>query len=503
MSDKENGVPVVRHLAVKFSMLLAAIIIVLSVSMILLLRLNVRSRLNGELVSAVNAICASLLQSDSPDAVQNVELPYYVVFAVYDAQSGDMIFTNDPFLPLLPLTRTTPRRYTERNYFTDGDLDILYYARLYSKNDAIALINDENYAMQSERVQQDGDYVQQINSGEYIVQSALNMDTDTAEQLVSDLPRILLFVMLPLLLVSYFAALLISKRTMKSVHDMTETARKISSTQLDMRLPVSNKGDEFDALAQTFNDLLSRLQKDFEREKQFTADVSHELKTPLAVMLGHANLLKRWGKDDRVQLEKSLDALINEVHSMEAIIRNLLQISHLENGIVRTNKTRVDVHMLFERLSSDTAAWASGVSFSQDVAVRYVFADEELLYEACTIVISNSVKFAGAHAHIALSCEQADQNDFCDLIISDDGPGIASSALQYIFDRFYRADEAHERSNGGSGLGLSIVKSIIHVLGGYVRAENNLPHGAKIILTLLKAPAETVGTRTAQALISD
>ena len=473
-----------------------------------------RTRQSRELVSAAALLREAILQNDSLDAVQNVELPYYVLFAVYNAQSGEVIFTNDPFLLPLPPIHATPRRYTEKNYFTDGDLDILYYAL--SSNKGRTDIHNAGDLHSDERIE-----------SEYIIQTALNLDTDTASALISDLPKILLIVMLPLLLVSYFAALLISKRTMKSVRDMTETARQISSAQLDMRLPVSNRDDEFDALAQTFNDLLSRLQKDFEREKQFTADVSHELKTPLAVILGHANLLKRWGKDDKAQLEKSLAALANEAHSMEAIINNLLQLSRLESGVVNICKTRVDVAALFERLVADTRAWASGVSFSccvgcaQDAssasfsqqidcvqnaesatavtatrkasaqgqanaqiktASQYVLADEELLYEACTIIISNSIKFAGKDVHITLSCGQAARRGFCDITISDNGPGIANSTLSHIFERFYRGDEAHERSAGGSGLGLSIVQSIVHALGGSVRAEGG--RGAKIIMSL-------------------
>ena len=128
---------------------------------------------------------------------------------------------------------------------------------------------------------------------------------------------------------------------MMAVRVMTETAKKISASKLDTRLPVTGKGDDFDALAKTFNDLLSRLQTDFERERQFTADVSHELKTPLAVILGHANLLRRWGKNDPDRLESSLASLIREAHSMESIIGNLLQMTRIENGFIPIHEAEV------------------------------------------------------------------------------------------------------------------------------------------------------------------
>ena len=119
---------------------------------------------------------------------------------------------------------------------------------------------------------------------------------------------------------------------MKPVKEITRAAEKISSTNLETLLPVSNHNDELDYLAQTFNRLFESLKKDFERERNFTSDVSHELKTPVAGILGQANLLKRWGKNDPVQLEQSLDLIITEASAMNSIITNLLQISKLENG---------------------------------------------------------------------------------------------------------------------------------------------------------------------------
>ena len=142
----------------------------------------------------------------------------------------------------------------------------------------------------------------------YVIQTALNMDTDTAEAILSGLPRMLALIGMPLLFISYGAAFFIFGRTMRTVRAMTQAAQKIGAANLGERLPVTNKGDDFDELAKTFNGLLSRLQTDFERERQFTADVSHELKTPLAVILGHANLIRRWGKDDPNRLEQSLAA---------------------------------------------------------------------------------------------------------------------------------------------------------------------------------------------------
>ncbi|EMB45348.1 sensor histidine kinase [Treponema denticola] len=256
---------------------------------------------------------------------------------------------------------------------------------------------------------------------------------------------------------------------------------EIGASNLDERLPVTDKGDDFDELAKTFNNLLSRLQTDFARERQFTADVSHELKTPLAVILGYANMLRRWGKDDPDRLEHSLSVLIREAHSMQSIIENLLRIARFENGSIKIKAAPLSIPALFERLIDETKTYAPGISFDTHIEVETIHTDAELLHQACTIIISNSVKFAGENAHIILSAEYEDSYI---ISISDNGPGIEEDALPHIFDRFYRGDAAHVRSAGGAGLGLSIVKSIMQVLGGSVSAENGEEKGAVIIMQL-------------------
>ena len=452
----------IRQLSLRFSLLFAVMIALFSAGIILLLRSGIRQQQNRELISAAQAIAEALRNERIQDI--DADLPYYITFSVYKSGSQDVIATNDPFLPLLPLTPRRAERYTAKHYFIDGDLNILYYAEL---------VHAEH---------------------DYGIQTALNMDSDTAESIISGLPNILAALTVPLLFFSYIAAFFMTKRTMRSVRTITDAAKKISGSNLTERLPVTGKGDEFDELAKTFNALLSRLQTDFERERRFTADVSHELKTPLAVILGHANLLRRWGKNDPDRLEKSLSALIREAHTMEAIIKNLLQITRLENGHIQIHKTSIDTAQFFRRLIGNTQSYAPNASFTEHIGMKTVSTDEELLYQVCTIIISNSIKFAGETAHIELSVQPTVEMDSlpdapapesaCSISITDNGPGIEQSILPHIFERFYRGDAAHTRWAGGAGLGLSIAASIVHALGGSMSAANNQDTGVCIILQL-------------------
>lgn len=186
--------------------------------------------------------------------------------------------------------------------------------------------------------------------------------------------------------------------------------------------------------------------------------------------------------------------IIAEAHSMEAIIENLLQMTRLENGRVEIHKTPIAVAEFFKRLIDSTQSYAPNVSFTESIGLPTIYTDEALLHQVCTIIISNSVKFAGEYTHIELSVQplleaerlpDAPASEGAYIIsISDNGPGIAQDILLHIFERFYRGDAAHTRGTGGAGLGLSIAASIVHALGGSISAVNTQNTGACIMLQL-------------------
>src|SRR5574344_114414 len=422
-------------------------------------------------------------------------LPYYILFTVYAEDSDEVIETNDPFLPQLPLTGGRSERYRRTGYFIDGDLNILYCAKKY-------------YAE---------------NGNTFTVQAALNMDRDTSEQLILRLPKMLLIIFAPLLLISFWVALLMTRRVLRPVGEMTSAARRISSANLDKQLPVTGRGDELDTLALTFNGMFARLKEEFDRERQFTANVSHELKTPLAVIFGQTSLLQRWGKNDPKQLDKSLAALMSESETMETIIVNMLLLSRLESGAAKPNCARVDLAPLFARIEKDTHGWSPDTQFETVVngatapsASVAVFADEELLYQVFTIIVSNSIKFSPHPAQIKITADKItnslqqnativpvlQQNNIASpqqhsscihISFTDNGPGIALDVLPHVFERFYRGDKSHNRNAGGAGLGLSIAKEIITVMGGTIEASslesngsegNERKHGAVVTITM-------------------
>lgn len=455
---------VALRLALRFSLLVTVAVILLSVSFIGVLNLNVQNQKSEELSEAAYQVQNGLdVNEDGEEIIdyEKFQLPYYVSFTAYkiDSETGDVITigTNDPYLPLLAATGEKARKHIEKDFFLDGDLNIYYLTR-------------ELDTSLSETV---------------IIETALNMEIDSSTRMMSELPKAMLLLLIPVLVLSFFISLIITKRTMQPVKKMTATAKDLSTTNLDTLLPVSKHNDEIDDMAVTFNDLFKRIKIDFDRERQFTSDVSHELKTPVAVIMGQASLLKRWGKDDPAQLEKSLETIVKESKSMSAIIENLLQISRIENGRIKPKLERFKLDEMFERLKEECLSIKPDLQFEINCREKlFIIADKELLHQVFTVITSNSLKYCDAANidPVKITCEAKEEKDSVYISIKDNGEGFDDKTVEHAFERFYRGDEAHTRSAGGSGLGLSIAKTIIEAMEGTIRAENE--NGAKIIIKL-------------------
>jgi signal transduction histidine kinase len=434
--------------------------ILLSLSFLFCVRSLVKRNQTEMLMASENHILEELDMLEEDDSfLLSSELPYYHTYIAYDADTEEVLATNDPFLPLLKETGGKALHFFEKDFFFDGDLDVLYFAKAHR-------LGDRNI----------------------VIAVSENIENDSFTKLFPQLPSALLLMALPVLLLSFLFSLLLTKNTIKPVTKITRAAQTMTTENLDGQLPLTGRGDEIDELSSTFNDLFLRIKADFDRERQFSSDVSHELNTPLTVISGQAGLLLRWGKDNPEQLEKSLNAIKNEAKSMHAIIENLLQISRVESGRIKPQVCEVDVRELLNRVSEEFVAVAPDVKFEvnyQDCpeAALKISTDLEMLHQVITVLVSNSIKFAGGECRVRLSAEPGRDGGLL-ISESDDGPGIAEETLPHVFERFYRGDEAHTRSAGGSGLGLAIAKTLCDALGAEISAGNCQPHGAQFQLYL-------------------
>ena len=382
---KKNSV--VFKLSLKFSAILTAAVLVIIFLFFTFLRGMMRQQETRGLMRPIHMLTKSLEKNDLFATEKRVrELPFFISCLIYDAKTHQPLFINNNKIPELPLTGNKSKRIYRKKFYPDSDLNIVYIARK----------------------------VDFYDGRSYVIQIVQNTENDGGRRIFSGLPFLILLSSIPILLISFLLSLFITRRTIRPVVKITDTVKTITSANLDTLLPESGTKDELDALAHTFNDLLRKLKTDFERERNFTSNVSHELKTPVAVISGQANLIRRWGKDDPAQLEKSITTILSESKSMNQMITNLMQLSKLDSGIIKPEYTEFSIQELFERIKVELTSLAPNAKIEYSIQKAKILSDEldsikddqnalilsdmELLHQLITIFISNSIKFSLAES---------------------------------------------------------------------------------------------------------
>lgn len=447
---------VVFKLSIKFSAILTAAVILIILIFFMLLRSFGHKQEIRAFKRTINSI-THIIETGAPEQLDKrlSELPFFISYIIYDSHSQEIIRKKFEKTSILPLSPKRPRHLSGKSSYTTRDVNIVY------------MTADCN-----------------TPSGRKLtVQITTNDNNDPGNSFISQMLLLIAAAAVPILVISYLLSLYITKQTIKPVVEITKAAKSISSEKLDQRLPQTGKKDELDNLASTFNELFSKLKNDFDQERSFTSNVSHELKTPVAVILGQANLLRRWGKNDPAQLDKSLDTILQETRSMESIITNLLQLSRLETGKIEPHKEEVDLTAIFLRLEEEFHSVNPSIQFNFDKASENILiTDSELLHQVFVAIISNSCKFKKADLSIELRCNKTDNS--VTIEIEDNGPGFEENIIPHVFERFYRGDSSHNRAAGGSGLGLSISQAIVHSLNGTISASNSKNGGALLTICL-------------------
>ncbi|MDF2520165.1 MAG: ATP-binding region ATPase domain protein [Clostridia bacterium] len=314
-------------------------------------------------------------------------------------------------------------------------------------------------------------YVQIINK--------LSQETVYAGIFIFTLITLVIVIIIIIVIVGYVT----SKRLLQPIYEMTDTVKNVSMNQLDKRLDIRGSQNEFKDLAGTFNDMLDRLKSSYEMQNQFVSDASHELRTPISVIQGYANLLDRWGKDDRKVLDEAVAAIKSESESMKNLIEQLLFLARGDKDTQKLENQDFDTKELIDEIIKESRL----IDEEHDIVSGrnesiLINADRGLLKEAIRIFVDNSVKFTPAGGKIQLQCYS--QEETAVITVEDNGIGISKEDLPHVFDRFYKADKSRTKNTGGTGLGMAIAKWIISKHGGTIRIESEINAGTKIIIAL-------------------
>ncbi len=305
---------------------------------------------------------------------------------------------------------------------------------------------------------------------------------DEIDHALANLFRILIFLIPIALLVSILGGIFLASRSLKPVDDIVKTAREITAGNLSRRIPEPRSNDEIARLIRTLNDMIDRLEKSFERMKQFSADVSHEFKTPLTIIRGEIELALSGGKKAN-ELKKVLINILDEVVRLSNMVDDLLTLYKSDVGQIKFDFKEVDIAGLIRDLLDDVIILAegSGVKIKvEKIEKAIVSGDEMRLKQLFLNLIDNAIKYNKIGGEVLISVEN--KNGFVEISISDTGIGIPDEDINLIFERFYRVDKA--RGRGGIGLGLSIAKWIAESHNGRIEVESKLGQGSKFKVIL-------------------
>ncbi len=297
------------------------------------------------------------------------------------------------------------------------------------------------------------------------------------------------------LILGSFLGWIMTGRVLTPMMEVSKTAQRISGSNLSLRIPPRQSGDELDYLILTFNRMIERLESSFQQMRQFSTDVSHELRTPITGIRGQLEVALFTAKTTEQYREAIFNAL-QDIDRLSQIVRALLLLSQAESGQLVLQKARLDLCQVVQDLVEQfqIPAEEAGVRLTADLPHECpAEADRVQIERMITNLLSNAIKFTPKGGAVRVSV--APSAGHVEIVVADTGSGIATEHLPYIFDRFYRvpASEPAPSPEPGLGLGLSFVAWIVKAHRGKIEVDSQPGKGTRFTITL---PAGGIGSDT-------
>ena len=321
-----------------------------------------------------------------------------------------------------------------------------------------------------------------VHGRPYLLLAAESLDSVAAALAVV---RRAIFISLPLILaLAGLGGYVLSTRSLAPLASMAAQAKTITGHNLETRLDIGNPAEELAVLVGSFNELLSRLDQSFESMRRFVADASHELRTPISVIRGEADVALTKDRST-AEYKQSLAIVLDESRRLSRLVDDLLNLARADAGHV---KLQVQDFYLNDLLS-DCCRSVQTLAAARNIAVEcrpgadlQFRGDEELLRRLVMNLLDNAIRYTPPGGTVEAALESED--DRVRIRVADTGIGIPEEAAPHIFERFYRADKARSRQDGGFGLGLAIVKWIAESHNGAVELSSRKGGGSAFTVTL-------------------
>ena len=318
---------------------------------------------------------------------------------------------------------------------------------------------------------------EESGSQPYTLQVAQDRSSD--ERVERNFAVLFVMVLCGSVLASAFIAVIVTKRGLRPLREMTQSVARIGPTHLKERVTPADWPRELKPLAIAFDDMLKRLDDSFTRLSQFSADLAHELRTPIANMIGEAQVaLTR--DPAAAEYRETIESTVGECERLSRIVDNLLFVARVDAAREPIARKRFDARAAVEKI----AAFYQTIAEERHVTITcsgegQIYADPDLFERAVGNLLDNALRFTPEHGSIHITLSENDGQ--FELAVGDNGCGIAPEHLSRVFDRFYRADSS--RGSDGAGLGLALVKSIVDLHGGSANIESEIGRGTTVKLT--------------------
>ena len=266
------------------------------------------------------------------------------------------------------------------------------------------------------------------------------------------------------------------------VQNLEEAISKISPTTSNEKIHTGDS--ELQGLEESINNLLDRMRESYRQQARFVSDASHELRTPISVIQGYANMLDRWGKEDEKILNESIAAIKSESENMKNLVEQLLFLARGINGKTQLNCKEFFLNDMMNEVFEESKMIDENhiYEYEENEKIK-IYGDEGLLKQTARILIENAVKYTDKGEVIKFKIGKNEKEEVY-FYIQDSGIGMNEKDVSHIFERFFRADTARDRKTGGTGLGLSIAKWIIDKHGGYFGVLSREGIGTRITVFL-------------------
>ncbi|MFJ7952277.1 sensor histidine kinase [Lysinibacillus sp. NPDC096418] len=285
-----------------------------------------------------------------------------------------------------------------------------------------------------------------------------------------------------LLIMSFFVYKGI-RHIMRPLHELQVAVEKMSQGNYEARVPV-NSSDEIGKLSSTFNEMAEAIQREDEAQKAFLATVSHELRTPISYVKGYSEAIQN-GIITEEQKEETIQLIVREANRMERLTNELLQLARMENEQTEITLYPIPLAETLREVEQLLIHQAQKKHITLKLLVDeslIVEADEVKLKQIFINIIENAINYSDEQSSVEISAFEKD--GFAHILVRDFGIGIPKEDLPYVTERFYRVNKARSRSDGGSGLGLSIVEQLLKPLRAKLVIDSEIGKGTKVSITM-------------------